>query len=117
MPNLKELVGSLLDRPGVEAVVLLSGDGLPIEHAVRNSLDPDAAAALTATLMRDVARLGEAVGRGPTAMAVLEYERGLVILARLAEGDWLMVLTEPDVDAGELLYDLRRHRPVLAALL
>jgi predicted regulator of Ras-like GTPase activity (Roadblock/LC7/MglB family) len=123
MVNLRQLVQELVQRPGVEAAVLLSGDGLPIEHALTagpptgGPLDPDALAALAATLMRNTARLGEAAGWGSAASLVVEYDRGLAVLTRLAEHDWLMLLTGPNADVGELLYDLRRHRPVLAALL
>jgi predicted regulator of Ras-like GTPase activity (Roadblock/LC7/MglB family) len=36
---LGEVVQSLAARDGVEAVLLLSGDGLPIEHAARTAFD------------------------------------------------------------------------------
>ena len=120
MANLAELVRSLLHRPGVEAVLLASGDGLSIESAVngpRGDLDSEAVAALAATLMRQAARLGESTERGQATLAVLEYERGLVIQARVGTGDWLVLLTAPKADVGELLYDLRQHQPALAALL
>ena len=35
MIELGEVVQSLAARDGVDAVLLLSGDGLPIEHAAR----------------------------------------------------------------------------------
>lgn len=117
MVNLRQLVQLLIERPGVETAVLLSGDGLPIEHASREPLEPDALAALAATLMRDASRLGAAAGRGAATTAVLEYDGGLVVAARLGESDWLLLLTGPNADVGELLYDIRHHRPVLAALL
>jgi predicted regulator of Ras-like GTPase activity (Roadblock/LC7/MglB family) len=117
MANLAELVRSLLHRPGVEAVLLVSGDGLAIESAARGDLDCEAVAALAATLMRQAARLGEAAARGHGTVAVLEYDRGLVIQVRVGAGDWLVLLTEPEADVGELLYDLRQHQPALAALL
>ena len=51
MANLTELVRGLVERDGVEAVLVLSADGLPIEHAARQPFDPDSLAALTATLV------------------------------------------------------------------
>ena len=117
MPNLTQLVHGLLDRPGVEAVLLVSGDGLSIEQAAHNELNADAVAALAATLIRQLTQLGEAADRGPLTLAVLEYERGLFIQSRLHNGNWLLLLTEPDADVGELLYDLRQHQSALTALL
>jgi predicted regulator of Ras-like GTPase activity (Roadblock/LC7/MglB family) len=47
----------------------------------------------------------------------MEYERGLLIVAQIGAGDCLAVLARSDANIGELLYDLRQHRPALAALL
>ena len=117
MPSLTEVVRDLAGRSGVEAVVVLSGDGLPIEQASRGPFDPETLAALTATMTQYAARLGEGADRGPLRTAVLEYERGLLVVAQLGAGDSLAILAAPDGDVGQLLDDLRQHRPALAALL
>jgi len=117
MMPLGEVVQSLAARDGVEAVLLLSGDGLPIEHAARAAFDSETVAALAATLAQHAARLGDGAGRGELATGVLEFGRGLMILARAGAGDWLAVLAAPDADIGPLLFDLRQHRPALASLL
>jgi predicted regulator of Ras-like GTPase activity (Roadblock/LC7/MglB family) len=117
MMPLGEVVQSLAARDGVEAVLLLSADGLPIEHAARAGFDSEAVAALAATLAQHAGRLGDGAGRGDLSMGVLEFGRGLVVLARAGAGDWLAVLAAPDADVGPLLYDLRQHRTALAPLL
>jgi hypothetical protein len=45
------------------------------------------------------------------------FPEGLLVLAAVGAGDWLAILAQPDADVGPLLYDLRHHRPALAALL
>lgn len=117
MAGLNEVVRSLSTRDGVEAVVVLSADGLPIEHAARGTFDAESLAALTASLLQHATRLGVGAGRGALRNAVMEYERGLLIVAQVGAGDCLAILAAPDADVGELLYDLRQHRPALAALL
>jgi predicted regulator of Ras-like GTPase activity (Roadblock/LC7/MglB family) len=117
MMPLGEVVHGLAARAGVEAVLLLSGDGLPIEHAARTSFDGEAVAALAATLAQHATRLGEGAGQGDLSTAVLELQRGLLILARAGADDWLAVLARPDADIGPLLFDLRQHRSALAPLL
>lgn len=117
MPSLGDVVRDLADRSGVEGVVVLSGDGLPIEQAARGHFDPESLAALTATMIQYAGRLGEGAARGFLRTAVLEYERGLLVVAQLGTGDCLAVLAAPDADVGPLLYDLRQHRPALTALL
>jgi uncharacterized protein len=117
MAGLGEVVRGLSGRNGVEAVLVLSADGLPIEHASTVPFEPEAVAALTATLVQYATRLGLGAGRGAPRTSVIEYERGLLIVAQLGSGDSLAILAAPDADVGELLYDLREHRPALAELL
>lgn len=117
MTQLGEVVHGLAARDGVQAVLLLSGEGLPIEHAARGPFDSETVAALAATLTRQAALLGSGAGCGDLATAVLEYGGGLLVLARAGAGDWLAVHAAADADIGPLLYDLRQHRSALAPLL
>jgi predicted regulator of Ras-like GTPase activity (Roadblock/LC7/MglB family) len=114
---LGEVVQSLAARDGVEAVLLLSADGLPIEHSARTGFDSETVAALAATLAQHAARLGQGANQGELVTGVLEFASGLLILARAGVADWLAVLANPEADVGPLLYDLRQHRSALAPLL
>jgi uncharacterized protein len=116
MAKLKEVVQDLVSREGVEAVVVLSADGLAIEHAARTSFDAESIAALTASVVQYLARLGTGASAGSLRTAVLEYERALLTVAQLETGECLALVAAPDADVGPLLYDLRQHRPALAAL-
>ena len=117
MIELGEVVKSLAGRAGVDAVLLLSADGLPIEHAARVPFDAETVAALAATLAQHAARLGQGAARGQLVTAVLEFGDGLLVLSRAGSDDWLAVLATPDADIGPLLFDLRQHRAALAVLL
>jgi predicted regulator of Ras-like GTPase activity (Roadblock/LC7/MglB family) len=117
MGTLTEVVRGLAERDGVEAVLVLSADGLPIEHAARGSFDAESLAALTATLVQYATRLGHGSGRGALRNAVIEYERALLIIAQIGAGDCLAILAGANADVGPLLYELRQQRPALAALL
>jgi predicted regulator of Ras-like GTPase activity (Roadblock/LC7/MglB family) len=117
MAHLAEVVRELAGRDGVEAVVLVSRDGLPIDHAARGDCDADAMAALATTLLRPAARLGETARRGSLARAVFEFAGGFGILTVLPDQNALLVLLSPDADAGVMLYDLGRLAPALSSLL
>jgi uncharacterized protein len=117
MAGLNEVVRGLVARDGVEAVLVLSADGLPIEHASRGAFDPESLAALTATVVQYATRLGLGAARGALRNAVIEFERGVLVVAQIGAGDCLAILAAPDADVGPLLYDLRQHRPALQALL
>jgi len=117
MAGLGDVLRSLSARDGVQAALLLSGEGLPIEHAAADPFEPETVAALAATLAQYGARLGEGAARGELRTAVLDYAGGLVVLARAGSADWLAILARPGADVGPLLYDLRHHGPALAGLL
>jgi len=112
MSSLSDVIRALADRPGVEAVVVASMDGLPIAHEGRADSDPDAMAALAATAIRHA---GSALGTVQTI--ALEGDQGTLLISPAAPGSWLLVLVEPDANFGRVLYDLRRHRTALATLL
>ena len=117
MAGLADVLRGLAARDGVQAALLLSGEGLPIEHAGSGELEPDTVAALAATLAQCAGRLGEGAARGDLRAAVLDFDGGPVVLSRAGASDWLAILTRPETDIGPLLYDLRRHGPALAGLL
>jgi predicted regulator of Ras-like GTPase activity (Roadblock/LC7/MglB family) len=117
MAGLGDVLRSLAARNGVQAALLLSSEGLPIEHAAGGVFEPETVAALAATLAQYAARLGEGAARGELRTAVLDYAGGLVVLARAGSSDWLAILARPGADVGPLLYDLRHHGPALAGLL
>jgi predicted regulator of Ras-like GTPase activity (Roadblock/LC7/MglB family) len=100
----------------VQGALLLSSEGLPIEHA-GTGFEPETVAALAATLGQYAARLGDGADRGGLRLAVLDYARGPVVLTRAGGSDWLAILARPETDIGPLLYDLRQHGPALAGLL
>jgi predicted regulator of Ras-like GTPase activity (Roadblock/LC7/MglB family) len=117
MTGLSDVVRGLAARDGVEAVLLASADGLPIDHTSSNDFEPETVAALAATLAQHAGRFGTGAKRGELTTAVLEYESGVVVLGRIGTGDWLAILVSGDADIGPLLHDLRAHGPALAALL
>jgi predicted regulator of Ras-like GTPase activity (Roadblock/LC7/MglB family) len=114
---LRTILDGLLTRPEVLGVAVVSDDGLVIEQALPPGSDGDALAALARTVLSHAAELGVTCRVGPLGLAVLDYRDGPLILAELADGASLLVLTSPSTDLGELLYLIRRHRPAMADLL
>jgi predicted regulator of Ras-like GTPase activity (Roadblock/LC7/MglB family) len=116
MTGLADVLRGLAARDGVQGALLLSGEGLPIDHA-GSGFEAETVAALGATLAQYAERLGEGAARGELRAAVLDFARGPVVLARAGASDWLAVLARSESDIGPLLYDLRQHGPALAGLL
>ena len=117
MPDLRDVVQSLAARPDVEAVVVVSNDGMPIDQAGRAGVDIDAIAALAATFTQSAQRLGEAASCAALICSVVEYADRMAVVRPLGPEGLLFVLAAPASNVGALLYDLRRHGPALATLL
>ena len=117
MPNIRDLVGAIRHRDGVEAAVVLGRDGLLIDSQSASGLDPEDLAARIPAIIGPADELGDAVRRGALMTAVLEYREGLAIIEVLNADAILVVLVRPDANVGRLLFELRRHREHIAALI
>jgi predicted regulator of Ras-like GTPase activity (Roadblock/LC7/MglB family) len=117
MTGLVDVLQALAARPGVDAVVLVSPDGLPIQRAGHAPIDADALAALAAMAVRHAARLAEGAEGGAWRTLLLEAAGGTLILSEAGAGNVLLLRLAADIPFGDLLYDLRQGRPALGALL
>lgn len=116
MTGIRDVVQALQKRPGVEAVVVVGRDGLPIDSSGQG-VDADSVAALLPGVLRDAGELGSAGGRGSFTTGVLEYGQGLALVSTLNAEASLIVLMRPATNVGALLFDLQRHRSAIAGLL
>ena len=117
MPTLRELTEAVQNRHGVESVVILGADGLLIETHDSARNDAEVIAARVPGVATAIAQLGGAIGSGVASMALLEFERGYGVVLRLSDHVLLFVSATSAVDLSGLLYDLRRYRSSMAALL
>ena len=115
MPTIRDLVGTIRKRDGVEAAIVLGRDGLLIDGQ-SGSLDAEDVAAHIPSIINASDELGAATGRGAVTTAVLEHANGVAIVSVLTEDAVLLVLLKPAADIGPLLYELRRNRGLLATL-
>ena len=115
-PSIRDLVSAIRQREGVEAAVVLGRDGLLIDSQGVPGLDPEDLAARIPAIIGPADDLGEGIGRGTLITAVLEYTRGLAIVSVLNADAILVVLVRPDANVGQLLFELRRNREHIAAL-
>ena len=117
MPTLRELTEVIQQRPGVQAVVILGADGLVIEtHDAQHNNNADALAARAPAVAMAARQLGHAALAGDAQVVVLEFERGYGLIFRLSPNAMLFVSAAPDIALSDLLFDLRRHRAPMAAL-
>lgn len=116
MATIRDLVAAISRRDGVEAVVVLGRDGLVIDSQLSDGLTADDLAAHVPSVLVAADELGSTAGREGLATAVLEYARGLAIVSVLSGDAVLLVLAQPNPNLGQLLFELRRNREHIAAL-
>jgi len=117
MPTIRDVVRALGGREGVEAVIVLGRDGLPIDAHARNGLDPDGLAALVPAVVSACEQLGAAARCGGFGTGVVEFAEGIVVVADLGEDALLAMVFSPGTNIGTHLFELRRHHRAIAALL
>jgi len=117
MPVIHDVVGALGRREGVEAVVVLGNDGLPIASRVGDGVDPEVLSAMVPNIVQASEQLAQHAGRGSLTAGVFEFSTGFVILTTLSSDARLLILARPATNLGPLLYDLARYRAEIAGLL
>jgi predicted regulator of Ras-like GTPase activity (Roadblock/LC7/MglB family) len=117
MATIREVVEALARRGGVDAVVVVGRDGLPIDSHTADGVDADNVAAVLPSVINGLAQLGQAGGRGEFGTGVLEFGSGLAVVSVLNADALLVILVRASTNVGGLLYDLRRHRTAIAGLL
>jgi uncharacterized protein len=116
MASIRDLVAALRQREGVDAVIVLGRDGLLIDSQAIAGLNPEDLAARIPPIIGPADELGTAVGRGEVVTVILEHRQGLAIVSVLSAEAILLVLVQPSANIGQLLYELRRNRAHIAAL-
>lgn len=116
MATIRDLVAAIRQRAGVDAAIVLGRDGLLIDSQAIAGLAAEDVAAHIPAIVAAADEFGGAASRGDVTTAILEYPRGLAIISVISQDAVLLVLLQPDANIGQLLFELRRHRVHIAAL-
>ncbi len=116
MPSIRDLVAAIRQREGVDAAIVLGRDGLLIDSQISAGLEADDIAARIPAIIGAADELGTATNRGELLTAVLEHREGLAIVSVLSSEAILLVLVTQRANIGQLLFELRRNREHIAAL-
>ncbi len=100
---------------GVRGAVVVAGDdGLVVQQAAVEGIEPADVAALAAAVARRAGELLDGLGTGPVRLCTLAAEHGTVLAAQGSDGLWLVAVTEPDAELGRLRLLLGDLAPELA---
>jgi CheY-like chemotaxis protein len=108
------ILAQFVAMDGVQWAVLADREGFVVESSANAGVDADVAAALSACLAESSDGLGRELGRGALQGAILEFEKGMVVIYGIATSGLLAVgIGEPSV-LGKVRYYARRALPELA---
>ena len=116
MASIRDLVGAIRQREGVEAAVVLGRDGLLIDSQTVPGVDAEDIAARIPAIIAAADDMGAAASRGPLTTTVLEHRDGFAVISVLSDDAILLVLVRPQANVGQLLFELRRNRENIASL-
>ena len=116
MANIRDLVAALRQREGVDAAIVLGRDGLLIDSQTVAGLNAENVAARIPPVISASDELGGAASRGEAVTVILEHRQGIAIVSVLSTEAILLVLVQSSANIGQLLYELRRNREQIAAL-
>lgn len=116
MATIRDFVVAIRQREGIAAAVVLGRDGLLIDSQVDSGLDAEHIAAHVPSIIQYTEDLANAASQGELRTIVLEHLHGATIISTMSEDVVLLVMATPHADLGALLFDLRRHRANIAAL-
>ncbi len=99
------ILEELVKEGGAGAAILATADGLPVAHALRLPMEPDASAAMTASLVALAdSLLGQATGSAARAkQVVLTSEAHTVALIHVGENMALAVAGDAGMNLGMVL--------------
>src|SRR5256885_16195956 len=112
MATIREVVEALSRRSGVDAVVVVGRDGLPIDSRTANGVDAESVAALLPSVINGMAQLGQAGGPGDFGPGVLGFGPGPPLVSVLHAHPPPVGMSHPAPHVGALPFEpLRPHPP------
>ena len=116
MPTSRELVTAIREREGVNAAIVLGRDGLLIDGQHDGSVDPEHLAAHVPSILAAADELAGAARQDSIRTIIVEYAAGLALISVLSVDAMLLLLVRPDANLAQLLFEVRRNRERIAAL-
>ncbi len=107
----------LAEAPELEAVAVVSFDGLPMASALPASMDEDRVAAMSAALLSLGERAAEGLGRGGLNQVYIEGEHGTVFLVAAADEAVVVAVAARGAKVGMMLFEVRRAASEVAGVL
>lgn len=118
MEALRSVLSDLMLIEGVNTATVISRDGFVIEGISKTGvLDTEAVGAVISTGVGSSEVMGRELQVGEINQGMFEFDDGIVVMTLLGPDAILAVVTQPNVNLGNIRYQLKkRSRDIIAAL-
>ena len=113
----KELKALQNGSPDVEAVALISEDGLVVASALPQDLDEIRVGGMSATILSLGTRSSAELRRGKVEEIIVRGEQGYTVLLNAGQGTLLLVVANQNAKLGLILFDMRESIEKIVAIL
>lgn len=101
---------------GIEAVAVISGDGLPRATALPQNTDEDRFGAMCASLLALAEQASDEIRRGNLRQVLVEGEAGSMLLVKAGPDQVLAVSAAPTANIGRMFMEARKTAAQVANL-
>ncbi|HNX94997.1 MAG TPA: roadblock/LC7 domain-containing protein [Holophaga sp.] len=118
MTQLKDLLSDFMKVEGTRVAVVVDWDGFVIDGVAKDSeFGLDAIGAVISTSLGSTQVIGRELQVGNVNLAMLEFERGTVLVRVLGQQGILALLVDPEATLGLMRHQIRKIAPALEAFL
>lgn len=102
--------------PDVDALAVISIEGLPLAVSLAEQLDEERLGAMSAAMLALGERIAHELGRGALEQVMIQGDAGYAVLMTLDENSVLCALASDEAKLGLVYVDMRRALSELRAL-
>jgi uncharacterized protein len=115
MPEISELLNSLVKVDGVRAAALIGRDGFVIEHRSRNGkVDIETVGAIVIGGLHSSESIGNELNVGKVEQSMIEYENGIILSRIFPDGNVILtVIADQNAMLGNVRYQVAKFMPEL----
>lgn len=117
MTKLAGILDDIVSGAGMRFACIVSGDGFLVENSTTLEESDELASATLTSILQAVQAAGDALGFGPTAQVMVQYERGWLLVTRLTEECLLVSAVDNEANLGWVRHAIRKHTKQLTEAL
>ncbi|HUU75735.1 MAG TPA: roadblock/LC7 domain-containing protein [Methanoregulaceae archaeon] len=114
---LKSVLHRFFNIPGVKTVLIIRSDGHIIEDVESGDIDDDRLAAVTSFVMAESQVLAKQLGQPKISMIFIEFREILLSSIPLKDDLFLVVITTPAANIGQINYELKKNMEIICSYL